>query len=307
MRAIAVTKKGEQPALHTLPTPKAAAGEVLVRVEASSVNGIDLYMARAAAQGDAFPVVLGKDFAGTVEAVGEGVTRFAPGDHVFGWLGKQGPEGTFAEYVTVPQDLGIARIPAGLAIASAGALGLAGTAALMAVDAVSPESDKKVLIAGATGGVGAYALQLAKARGADVMATAQSSDEKTFVRSLGATVTVDYSSDLSDSVRYEWPDGVDLVIHLAGDGSVLADLLAPGGRMASTMMFGPEQLGDRDATAVAVMAKAEPELLDRLAEGAAKGQIKIPIQRTYRLEDVPQALADFAAGTLGKLAINIRK
>jgi NADPH:quinone reductase-like Zn-dependent oxidoreductase len=177
----------------------------------------------------------------------------------------------------------------------------------MAVDAISPESDKKVLIAGATGGVGAYALQLAKARGADVMATAQSSDEKKFVRSLGATVTVDYSSDLSDSVRYEWPDGVDLVIHLAGDGSVLADLLAPGGRMASTMMFGPEQLGDRDATAVAVMATAEPELLDRLAEGAAEGQIKIPIQRTYRLEDVPQALADFAAGTLGKLAINIRE
>jgi NADPH:quinone reductase-like Zn-dependent oxidoreductase len=305
MRAIAVTKKGAQPALHTLPKPKPADGEVLVRVQASSINGVDLYMARAAAQGENFPVGLGKDFAGTVDAVGVGVTRFASGDRVFGWLAKPGSDGTFAEYITVPQDLGIARIPDGLDIASAGALGLAGTTALMAIDAVSPETGKKVLIAGATGGVGAYALQLATARGADVMATAQSSDEKQFVRSLGATMTVDYSSDLTDSVRYEWPQGVDLAIHLAGDGSVLADLLAPGGRMASTLMYGPDQLGNRDATAVAVMAKADPELLERLAEDAASGRIRIPIQRTYRLEEVPQALADFAAGTLGKLAVTI--
>jgi NADPH:quinone reductase-like Zn-dependent oxidoreductase len=305
MRAIAVTKKGEQPALHNLPTPNLEDREVLVRVETSSINGVDLYLARAAAQGETFPVVLGKDYAGTVEAVGEGVTRFAPGDRVFGWLAKPGSDGTFAEFVTVPEGVGIARIPDGLDAATAGALGLAGTAALLAVDAVSPQAGKKVLISGATGGVGAFAVQLAKSRGADVMATAQSGDEKQFVRSLGATLTVDYSSDLTDSVRYEWPHGADLAIHLAGDGSALADLLAPGGKIASTMMFGPDQLGDRDATAIAVMARPDPELLERLAQDAASGRLRIPIQRTYRLEEVPQALADFAAGTLGKLAVSI--
>jgi NADPH:quinone reductase-like Zn-dependent oxidoreductase len=75
--------------------------------------------------------------------------------------------------------------------------------------------------------------------------------------------------------------------------------------MASTLGFGPDQLGDRDATAVAVTARPDPDLLERLAKDAAEGRLKISIRRTYRLEEVPQALADFAAGTLGKLAVTV--
>jgi NADPH:quinone reductase-like Zn-dependent oxidoreductase len=305
MRVIAIVEGGGQPSLYVVPKPEPAAGEVLVRVDASSINGVDLYTAGRAAQGDQFPVVLGKDFAGVVEAVGDGTTRFAVGDRVFGWLGKPGNDGALAEYVTVPETVGIAHAQEGLDTATAGAIGLAGTAALAAVEAASLQAGQTVLVSGATGGVGSIALQIAAALGAEVIATAQSDDERDFVRSLGATFTVDYSGDLSDSVRYERPNGVDAVIHLAGDGNTLAQLLKPGGRLASTLGFSSEKLNRQDITVTAANARPDPALLQRLGAEAAAGRIKVPIQKTYRLDEVPKAIADFAAGTIGKLSVAI--
>lgn len=309
MRAIALAELGAPPTLQDLPMPTPGPGEVLVRVQASSVNGFDLSVAAGRLHGMMeyrFPVVLGKDFAGTVEAVGPDVSRVAVGDAVFGVLMKPVlGDGTFGEYVTVPEAIGLTRLPAGLDVATAGALGLAGTAALMAVEAVAPQSGETVLIAGATGGVGAYAVQLAAASGAQVIATAQSADEVAFVRDLGAALTVDYSTDLTDALRYERPQGVEAVIHLAGDAQQLADLLVPGGRFASTLGVGPEQLAGRSIAVTGLMAVPDAARLDRLAAEAAAGRLRSPIQRTYPLEQVPQALADFAAGTLGKVAISV--
>src|SRR5437764_6089916 len=142
MRAIALAELSAPPTLHDLPVPTPGPGEVLVRVQASSVNGFDLSVASGRLHGMMeyrFPVVLGKDFAGTVEAVGPDVSRVSVGDAVFGVLMKPVlGDGTFGEYVTVPEAIGLARLPAGLDVAVAGALGLAGTAALMAVEAVAP-------------------------------------------------------------------------------------------------------------------------------------------------------------------------
>jgi NADPH2:quinone reductase len=252
-----------------------------------------------------FPVVLGKDFAGTVETVGPGVDGFAEGDTLFGVLMK--PElgdGTFGERIATPAAFA-AKVPDDVDIAAAGALGLAGTAAHDAVEAVEPQQDETVLVSGATGGVGIIAVQLLKARAAHIIATASTHDEIAFVRDHGADDVIDYRGDVAAAVREKYPRGVDAVLHFAGDGAVLAALLSPGGRMASSLGLTREQLRRDDVTLVAIMANPVTATLAKLANAAAAGIIRVPVTRTYDFEDVPQGLADFAAGTLGKLAVRI--
>jgi NADPH:quinone reductase-like Zn-dependent oxidoreductase len=306
MRAVAIPEAGASPAVVDILAPSPGDGEVLVKVQASSVNGFDVAVAAGMLQGmmeHRFPVVLGKDFAGTVEAVGEGASLFAPGDRVFGVVMKPYlGDGGLGEYLVVGEQYGIARVPEGLDMSVAGVLGLAGAAALDAVEVVAPAAGELVLISGATGGVGALTLQYAIAAGADVVATARPGAEEEFVRGLGAQRVVDYAGDLERQVRAIAPDGVPAIIHLAGDGPQLAGLLAPGGRLVSTLGFGPDQ----HPAAVALMASPQTTTLDRVAADAASGALQVPITRTYPLEATPQALADFGGGShQGKLAIAV--
>ncbi len=234
MKAFVLPAFDEPSTLADIPKPEAGPGQVLVRVRAASVNGIDLSIASGRLQGMLdydFPVVLGKDFAGAVEAVGSGVTGFAVGDRVFGVVSDPSPlnSRSFAEYLAVPAGPHLTRIPEGVDFAAAGVLGLAGAAALQAVDAVAPAAGETVLVSGATGGVGAYAVQLAAARGATVIATARPGDDADFVRGLGAAHSVDYTGDVAAQVRAIRPNGVDVVLHFAGDGAQLGELLVPGG------------------------------------------------------------------------------
>jgi NADPH:quinone reductase-like Zn-dependent oxidoreductase len=309
MRAIVINDFGASPTMSDLPQPKPDTGEVLVRVRASSLNGFDAATAAGMLKGmmeHRFPVVLGKDFAGTVEAVGDQVTRFTVGDEVFGVVMKPFlGDGSLGEYVTVNEGYGLTHIPAGLSHPAAAALGLAGTAALNAVDAVALVEGHAVLVSGAGGGVGAYAIQLAAARGARVIATARPGVEADLVRDLGAAHIVDYTGDLPGQLRAIAPGGVPAALHLAGDGGVLAELLAPGGRLASTLGFGPDAAGRSDVTVIPVMANPDQPTLDRLATEAAAGRLWIPVTRTYPLNQVPQALADFAAGAIGKFAVTV--
>jgi len=308
MKAIATTDFGAPVTLVEISTPEPGEGEILVRVASSSINGFDLSVASGRLKGmmeHRFPVVLGKDFAGTVESTGAGVDGFAEGDTVVGVVMK--PElgdGSFGERVATPAAFA-AKVPDGVDAATAGALGLAGTAAHDAVEAVELQQGETVLVSGATGGVGIIAVQLLKARGAYVIATASTDDEIAFVRDHGADVVVDYREDVAAAVRENHPRGVDTVLHFAGDGAVLATLLGPGGRMASTLGLTPEQLGRGDVALASIMANPVTATLAKLADAAAAGIIRVPVTRTYGLEDVPQGLADFAAGTLGKLAVRV--
>ncbi len=308
MKAIAIAGPGAQPRLLDAPIPKPADGEVLVRVRTSSINGFDLSVAHGYLQGmmeHRFPVVLGKDFAGTVEAAGPGVDGLATGDQVFGVVTKPYlGDGGFGEYVAAPAAFA-AKVRAGVPLNIAGALGLAGTAALDAVEAIAAGPGETVLVAGATGGVGAIAVQLLKAKGAHVIATAATDGERSFVTDLGADETVDYRSDLAAGIKALRPEGVDAAVHLAGDGVGVAAACRPGGRLASTVGLTAEQVGGNDLTVTTVMANPVTSTLDRLSAAVADGTVRVPIQRTYSLQDVPQALADFEAGTLGKLAITI--
>jgi NADPH:quinone reductase-like Zn-dependent oxidoreductase len=304
MRAIVLEDFSAPPRVTDLETPTPGPGEVLVRVKASSINGFDAAVVAGWLKGmleHRFPIVMGKDLAGTVEATGEAVTRFAVGDAVFGVVMKPYVgDGGLGEYVAVSEEYGIAGVPEGLDLHAAGALGLAGTAALDTVEAIAPASGQDVLIVGATGGVGAIALQYAVSTGARVIVTARPGTATDFVRELGAVHVVDYTSDLDAQVRALAPDGVDAIVHLAGDAGQLSELLAAGGRISSTLGFAIDH-----PAVTAVNADPTPDTLARLATDVATGRIRVPITRTYTLDEAPEALSDFTNGKVGKLAITI--
>ena len=176
MRAYVLPEPESTPIVTDVPTPRPAPGEVLVRVTSSSVNPHDLMVASGAAaryMEYRYPVVLGSDLTGTVEAVGSGVDGPSPGDRVFGLVRELvAARGSFADRVAVPREW-LAPTPEGLDDEAAGALGLAALTALRCVEAIDPADGEVVLVNGATGGVGSYAVQMVLARGAAVVATAR--------------------------------------------------------------------------------------------------------------------------------------
>jgi NADPH:quinone reductase-like Zn-dependent oxidoreductase len=315
MRAITLEGFEAGPTLRDLPVPEPGPTEVLVRVHASSVNGMDAAVASGMLKGMMeyeFPVTLGRDFAGVVERVGSGVTRYSQGDEVFGFLATPTlHEGSWAECVLVPEDMFLSRKPATLGFAEAGALPLAGVAALTAVESVNPSEGDRVLIVGACGGVGGYAVQLAAARGAHVIGTTTAEDEPR-LRDLGAAETIDFrQQDVVSVVRERYPDGVEGLIDVVkrSDGfAANAELVRSGGRAASTVGAADvEALAERGVTATNVVASPEPAVLARLAEIADAGGLTVTIQDEYRLEAAEDALRAFAeSGTRGKVALAVR-
>src|SRR4051812_28483333 len=206
MKAFAIPARDSQPALQDLPQPEPGAGEVLVEVEAASVNGFDLSVAAGYVWDmlpHEFPVVLGRDLVGTVSAVGADVEDIWVGDRVAGVIPgvDLGPRtGTFADYVALPASA-VGRVPDDVEVHQAAAIGLAGIAAHDALDALNVQAGETMFIAGATGGVGSIALQLAVAAGATVIATARPGQEEEYVRGLGAAHTVDYTRDVAPAVQ----------------------------------------------------------------------------------------------------------
>ena len=304
MRAFAITHAGSSPAVVTVPDPIPGPGQILVRVHSGSVNGFDTAVAAGRLEGmmeHRYPVVLGKDFAGTVEGLGDGASRFSVGDKIFGVvMAAHLGEGGLGELLVVGE-ANVASLPPGVELAAAGALGLAGAAALDAVASARLAPGSTVLISGATGGVGALAVQYAAAAGATVIATARSGEETDFVLGLGADHSVDYNGDLPTQVREITAEGLDAVIHLAGDPASLVDLLKEGGVLASTLGFGPDQ----HPAAVAVMANPSSHTLTRLADDVAAGRLRVPITVTYPLDEADEGFARFGQGALGKIAISV--
>jgi NADPH:quinone reductase-like Zn-dependent oxidoreductase len=189
MRAIAVNEYGAVPALMEVPDPQPGPGQVLIKVGAAGINPMDRMIADGEAIGPArFPLVLGVDLAGIVEAVGEGADRFAPGEELFGQLviAPWGSAGTYAERVAVSEDAPLARVPQGLDPVVAAALPTAGSTALEIVESLEPLTGKTAVLVGAAGGVGSFATQLAANAGAYLVAVARA-DAGDRLRSYGAT------------------------------------------------------------------------------------------------------------------------
>lgn len=177
MRAFGLGDEASSAGFLELPVPEPGPGELRIRVRASSINGYDAYVASGMARGmmeHRYPVVLGKDHAGVDDALGEGVTGWTVGDEVTGIGPPQthlDARGAYAEYLVVPDAGFLERKPANLTFEQAASLGLAALSGLVTMDVTAPAEGSVVLIVGATGGVGSYAVQLAAATGATVVAT----------------------------------------------------------------------------------------------------------------------------------------
>src|SRR5215210_1188505 len=307
MKAITLNAFDTAPALRDdLPAPTPAPNEVLVRVRASSVNpadnGIAAGMLKQMGLEYEFPVILGRDYAGVLEQVGAEVTRYAVGEDVFGFLLHANPtvrDGSWAELIAVPQDMFIGRAPEGVDVATAGAAPLAGIAALMAIDALELTGGDTVLIVGATGGVGSFAVQLAADAGATVGAPALPEDEA-YLRDLGTSELLPRERDLATVARQHYPDGFDAVLDLVNYApGAPASLVGGGGRVAS-----PTGAAGEGPGRTMIMAAPTPENLERLARLLGAGTLRVPVNAAYELAQAPEALTALATShTQGKLAI----
>jgi NADPH2:quinone reductase len=306
MRAFVLEGFDAEPALRDdFPEPSVGEGEVLVRVRASSVNPVDAFIASGGMREMAeheFPVTLGRDFAGVIERVGPGVSRYSAGEAVFGFVPHAGPtvhDGSWAELITAPEDAFAAPMPGSLDFEHAGAAPLAGIAAVAAFDALAPAQGETVLVLGAAGGVGSFFVQLAAAAGARVIAPALP-DDRDYLQGLGVRGLIERSGDVAAAVREAHPDGVDAILDVVSF-TPDASLLREGGRLASPLGAAGEGPGRFN-----VMAEPTPANLERLAELLDAGTLRVPIQRSYALEQAGEALQALPAEhTQGKLGLTI--
>jgi len=307
--------------LHAVAKPLPADSEVLVRVHASSANPLDWHEMRgkpyvmrlASGLGTPTETRLGVDFAGTVEAVGRNVTRFAPGDSVFG-----GGSGAFGEYVTVRESGAIAALPPTVSFEQAAGVGIAGVTALQAVrDHGRVARGQRVLVNGASGGVGTFAVQIARHYGAHVTGVC-STRNVALVRGIGADEVIDYTqADFTAGVQR-----FDVILDMVGNHSLgaLERVLSPNGVVvivggsSDNRWIGPltnfaasmlrEPFSDhRFARLLASMERADVEQLAALMH---TGAVRTVVDRRYALAQLPEAITYLETGRArGKVLITV--
>jgi NADPH2:quinone reductase len=302
--------------LSDVPKPVPQAGQVLVRVHATSINPLD-YQVRRGDYPDLVPLpaITGHDVSGVVEAVGPGVSAFAPGDEV--WYTPQifDGQGSYAEYHVAAESI-IARKPAALSHLEAASLSLAGGTVweALTVRAVLRVGES-ILIHGGAGGVGHVAIQVAKAMGARVFTTVREANAD-FVRSLGADVVIDYTQeDYVEAIMRETAGhGVDVVFDTIGGDTLSrsADALAQLGRVVSIVDIAqPQNLVQawgKNASYHFVFTRQNRGKLDELSALVERGQLRPHVGAVYSLADIPLAHARLESGNnglLGKIAIAV--
>ncbi|PYC06604.1 NADPH:quinone oxidoreductase [Pseudomonas koreensis] len=302
--------------LSDVPKPVPQAGQVLVRVHATSINPLD-YQVRRGDYPDLVPLpaITGHDVSGVVEAIGPGVSAFAPGDEV--WYTPQifDGQGSYAEYHVAAESI-IARKPASLSHLEAASLSLVGGTVweALTVRAVLRVGES-ILIHGGAGGVGHVAIQVAKAMGARVFTTVRESNAD-FVRSLGADVVIDYTQeDYVEAIMRETAGhGVDVVFDTIGGDTLSrsADALAQLGRVVSIVDIAqPQNLVQawgKNASYHFVFTRQNRGKLDELSALVERGQLRPHVGAVYSLADIPLAHARLESannGLLGKIAIAV--
>jgi NADPH:quinone reductase-like Zn-dependent oxidoreductase len=316
MRAFIYERYGppERLRMAEVAKPSPNAEEVLVQVLAASVNAADWHVLRGkplfsrATLGLLRPKhrILGVDIAGQVEAVGSGVTRFQPGDEVYANLLDHG-YGGFAEYASVAVDV-LSLKPASLSFEEAAAVPMAAVTALQGLRRHGElHPGQRVLINGASGGVGSFAVQLAKAYGAEVTAVTSTANLE-LARSLGADQVVDYTT--TDFAR--GGGRYDLILDTVGNRSVpdLRRVLTAGGKAAVTgftsvaRLLGVSLRGGKDV--VQVQAHVTSKDLELLSELIAAGKVRPRIDRRYRFTEIPAAIAYLEQGRArGKVVVRV--
>ena len=305
MKAVRINEWGQPAQVEDIPKPTAEGDEVLVRVRAAGVNKVDWMIAQGYLQGMlTTPITLGADFAGEVVEVGADVTRFKPGDEVYGFV--QGQAGTFAEYVAAKENA-IALKPKSLDWVQAAGVPLAGMTAWQPIfDIAQVQSGERVLIHGAGGGVGTFATQLAKNQGAYVIGTA-GPDKADHLQSLGVDQHINHQEQPFEEVVRD----VDVVIDTAGGDLPQRsyNVLKDGGRLVtSAAQLSPEEIQaqaeSRGIRASGVMSASRSEQLEKLAEQIDAGKVKVFIDSTLPLEEAQTALDRVVGGhPTGKIVL----
>ncbi len=313
MKCIAIDSFGgrDKLQLKELPVPEIGPDEILIRVKAAGVNPVDWKIREGLLEGrlpHQFPIILGWDAAGVVKRIGKKVSRFKTGDAVMTYARKpviQG--GTYAEYVAVPEN-NAALKPQNLSLEKAAVLPLAGLTAYQALfDALQLKSGETILVHAGAGGVGSYAIQLAKNAGAIILTTARQNNHD-YVKSLGADLAIDYTQqDFCETVRKEYPKGIDCVFDTIGGTTQEKSfgILKKGGRLVSILEISNQEKFETEGFRVSyVFVAPNAEQLEHLGKMAEKGSLKIFLAATYPLEEATRAHKQIETGhTRGKLAL----
>jgi NADPH:quinone reductase-like Zn-dependent oxidoreductase len=311
MRAVVLHRYGgpEVLGIEEVPQPQPIPTEVQVRVRAAGVNPVDFKTragkGMAGVLGDP-PVRIGWDVAGVVSAVGGGVTRFQVGDEVFGmpWFPREA--GAYAEYVTAPARH-FGHKPHALSFEEAAALPLAGlTAWQIVVDTIQLEQGADLLVHGAAGGVGHLAVQIARARGANVLGTARA-EQAEWLRELGVERTIDYRSERFEDLV----EDLDAVIDFTGTyGERSLPVLRPGGILVSVPSGVPQDLLDlaerSRRRASGFLVEPDPVGLAGLSHLVENGQLQVRVDRVFDLGEAAEAHRQGEAGHAGgKLVLRV--
>jgi len=301
MNAVRIPRFGDSSVLELVQVPERdpGPGEVMVAVRFAGINPGEIGI-REGRFGGTPPFGQGSDFAGDVVGTGPGVTAWRVGDEV---IGMSDERSAHADYVTIAADRLVAK-PTELRWDVAGSLYVAGTTAVAAVDAVAPRTGETVVVAGAAGGVGILAAQLATRAGARVIGTASEGNHAA-LRDLGVE-PVAYGDGVADRIRALAPDGVDAFIDTHGSGNVdLAfSLGVEAARIETIIDFAA---GSRGVQTVGMSAVADPAAAVALvAELLARGEIELPIKARYPIDEVATAYDALAARHgLGKIVLQV--
>ena len=302
MKAMRIHAWGEPLQLDEIPQPTPGDGEILVRVRASSVNPADVMMAAGAMQSMySLPMTLGTDVAGEVEAVGAGITHVKPGDAVYGMLLNRG---AFAEYA-IAQEREVTIKPRSLDYTRAAAVPLTALTAWQTLfNLAQLQSGERLLIQGAAGGIGTYAIQLAKGRGAYVIGN-DKPDKEGYLRELG----VDQVIDAGTRRLKEAAGRVDVVLDLVGGDMVerSLDLLGRGGRYVTPADQAPEEEAERRGIrAYSTFTQPTVRELMSIAQQIDAGRLRVVVNRTFPLAEA-QAALDFKeeGDTYGKVVVTV--
>jgi NADPH:quinone reductase-like Zn-dependent oxidoreductase len=307
MKAIRVHQYGgaEAMRLEEAPRPEPKEGELLVRVIAAAVNPVDAKVRQGAFKmpGSSLPLIPGYDVSGIVEAVGANVTKFKSGDAVYAYLNLQ-RAGAYAEFAIVKADEAALK-PKSVTHEQAAAVPLAALTAWQAlVETAKLEGGQTVLIHGGSGGVGVFAVQIAKSRGAMVIATASAANQD-LLRELGADQPIDYRATKFEEVAKD----VDVVLDLVA-GETLArsyDVVKKGGIIVSVLdMPKKAELEKRGIRGTAILVKPSGEQLADLAQLIDAGKIKPIISQTLPLAEAAKAHQAIETGhTRGKIVLRV--
>ena len=303
MKAVQIKEYGDESVLKYIKVdrPEPKSNEILVKIKAAAINPVDVKIRDGQGKdwGMQLPLVLGADFAGTIEDLGEEIKSYKKGDEVYGKILL----GCYADYVIVKENE-LSLKPTNLDFDNAASIPMGALTAYQAIfDTAGLKSGQKILVHGASGGVGAMAVQLAKAKGAYVIGTASGSNED-FVKSLGVDEFIDYkTAKFEETVK-----DMDVVFDAVGGDTNKKSyqVLKKGGFLVSLVQEGDKDLMAKyDVTAKVMSSHPDPTQLEEITKLAEEGKLKTRVSKTFPLSEVAEAQKASQEGHVkGKIILN---